>query len=145
MKQLSLIFACSLVLSLGACYEEPPSSDHSVHPRGLGFSVRPLECALENPLFPGLPGTCSYWEKFPPESHWSNNGNWNDVGNINNLNNINNGTNNINNQNNTNNTNNTTDPGRALEEADLIRVDGDLLYALSVHRGLLVFDLSDTS
>jgi len=30
-----------------------------------------------------------------------------------------------------------------LEEADLIRLDGDRLYALSAHRGLLVFDVSD--
>lgn len=110
--------------------------EHTVHPLGYGFQVTGSTCTLGNPdVFPGLPGTCSFWEKYEPEPHGANN--WNDTGNVGNLNNLNN-TNNVNNTN-----NGTMDPVLAMAEADLVRIEGDLLYALSSHRGLLIVDLSD--
>jgi uncharacterized secreted protein with C-terminal beta-propeller domain len=55
----------------------------------------------------------------------------------------------INNTNNANNVNNSTvgpdkesDPNREITEADIIKVEGDTLYALSAYRGLVVMDLS---
>ncbi len=52
----------------------------------------------------------------------------------------------VNNGNNANNANPPGgDPAREISEADILKVDGDTLYALSAYRGLMIVDISNPS
>lgn len=99
---------------------------HSVHPQGVGFRLPDRECRVR---VRGVYGLCAVWDA----PGWG----WNCENNVDNVNNQNNANNQL-----------PADPDdteRVLQEADLIRVSGDVLYALSARRGLVVMDISDPS